>query len=249
MFPSSIPTWTPPDPNQTLDQNNHTARHASYEENITELATKVGVDSSVDVDSHEYKISALESGKVAYAETSTAGMGFVLDEDSMSSNSATKLATQQSIKAYVDSAISTAISAAKQALYPVGSYYINETDSTNPGTLLGFGTWVAVEDKTIIGKGSGTFATAGDTGGSETHSHSHISPVGYVGQPSHMFSNSTYSSLLAANGNSKSIDTSSQTRYASGSSATGSTEVWTIHSTEEIGLPPYIVAYIWKRVS
>ena len=29
------------------------------------------------------------------------------------------------------------------ALYPIGSIYINATNSTNPGTLLGFGTWVA----------------------------------------------------------------------------------------------------------
>jgi len=34
-------------------------------------------------------------------------MSFVVDEDNMSSNSATKLATQQSIKAYVDAQIQT----------------------------------------------------------------------------------------------------------------------------------------------
>ena len=28
-------------------------------------------------------------------------------------------------------------------IYPVGSIYINATNSTNPGTLLGFGTWAA----------------------------------------------------------------------------------------------------------
>jgi hypothetical protein len=39
---------------------------------------------------------------VLQADTSTSGWGFVLDEDTMSSDSATKLATQQSIKAYVD---------------------------------------------------------------------------------------------------------------------------------------------------
>ena len=29
------------------------------------------------------------------------------------------------------------------AAYPVGSVYMNASDSTNPATLLGFGTWVA----------------------------------------------------------------------------------------------------------
>jgi len=33
------------------------------------------------------------------------------------------------------------VQAALNALYPVGSIYINATNSTNPGTLLGFGTW------------------------------------------------------------------------------------------------------------
>ena len=28
-----------------------------------------------------------------------------------------------------------------QALYPVGSVYINASNGTNPATLLGFGTW------------------------------------------------------------------------------------------------------------
>ena len=31
-----------------------------------------------------------------------------------------------------------------QAVYPVGSIYINAASSTNPGTLLGFGTWAAL---------------------------------------------------------------------------------------------------------
>jgi hypothetical protein len=39
--------------------------------------------------------------------TSTA-VSSILDEDTMSSNSATALATQQSIKAYVDSQVATA---------------------------------------------------------------------------------------------------------------------------------------------
>lgn len=30
--------------------------------------------------------------------------------------------------------------------YPVGTVYVNATDSTNPATLLGFGTWVTFSD-------------------------------------------------------------------------------------------------------
>lgn len=181
----------------------------------------------------------------------------VLDEDNMASDSATKLATQQSIKAYVDSAITTA----KSALYPVGSYYINETDSTNPGTLLGFGTWVAVENRTIVGKGSGTFATAGSTGGAETHtlttseipSHSHtitgISLDGGSGSGSLALQSD--SNLVWYRGNG--------TNWNSGGGAGGSKQGMTVSSiatsssaTAGTGgahnnLQPYIVAYIWKR--
>lgn len=41
------------------------------------------------------------AGAVMEADTSTASMGFVIDEDDMSSDSATKVPTQQSVKAYV----------------------------------------------------------------------------------------------------------------------------------------------------
>ena len=50
------------------------------------------------------------------------------------------------------------VQAAMEALHPVGSIYINATNSTNPGTLLGFGTWVEF--------GSGKVLVSQDTGDS-----------------------------------------------------------------------------------
>lgn len=47
------------------------------------------------------------AGAVMEGDTSTASMSFVIDEDNMASNSATKVPTQQSTKAYVDGAIDT----------------------------------------------------------------------------------------------------------------------------------------------
>lgn len=44
------------------------------------------------------------AGAVMNSDTSTAAMNFVVDEDNMASNSATKVSTQQSVKAYVDTA-------------------------------------------------------------------------------------------------------------------------------------------------
>jgi hypothetical protein len=53
--------------------------------------------------------------------------------------------------------------------YPVGSIYTNATDATNPGTLLGFGTWTAFgAGRVAVGFDAGNvlFDTAEETGGS-----------------------------------------------------------------------------------
>jgi len=66
------------------------------------------------------------------------------------------------------------------SVYPVGSIYINATNNTNPGTLLGFGTWGAFgAGRVMVGFDSGNtlFDTAEETGGSYdavvgNHTHS-----------------------------------------------------------------------------
>lgn len=47
------------------------------------------------------------AGAVMASSSATTGMQFVVDEDAMTSDSATKLPTQQSVKAYVDTSVST----------------------------------------------------------------------------------------------------------------------------------------------
>ena len=59
-----------------------------------------------------------------------------------------------------------------QSVYPVGSIYMNASNATNPATLFGFGTWVALGvGKMLVGfDASDTdFDTAGETGGNKTH--------------------------------------------------------------------------------
>jgi hypothetical protein len=63
------------------------------------------------------------------------------------------------------------VTAALQAVYPVGSIYINASSSTNPSTLLGFGTWEAFgAGKVVVGLDSGdtAFDTLEETGGAKT---------------------------------------------------------------------------------
>ncbi len=55
------------------------------------------------------------------------------------------------------------------AVYPVGSIYTNATNATNPGTLLGFGTWVSFgAGRVPVGfdAGNSLFNAAEKTGGS-----------------------------------------------------------------------------------
>ena len=57
------------------------------------------------------------------------------------------------------------IKAAKLSAWPIGSIYISMV-STNPGTLFG-GTWVRMENRFLLGAGSGY--AAGATGGEAAH--------------------------------------------------------------------------------
>lgn len=70
-----------------------------------------------------------------------------------------------------NSAVSTSIDyILKNKIWPVGSIYINAGVSTNPATLLGFGTWAAFgAGKMIIGIDSGDadFDALTDTGGAK----------------------------------------------------------------------------------
>lgn len=75
------------------------------------------------------------------------------------------------------------VTAALSAVYPVGSIYINAAVSTNPATLLGFGTWTEFgAGKVIVGLDSADalFDTLEETGGSKDAtlvSHTHTATV------------------------------------------------------------------------
>lgn len=63
------------------------------------------------------------------------------------------------------------VNAALQAVYPVGSIYINAASSSNPSALMGFGTWVEFgAGRVIIGQNASDadFDTLEETGGAKT---------------------------------------------------------------------------------
>jgi len=121
-----------------------------------------------------------------------------------------------------------------EKVYPVGSIYINATSATNPGTLLGFGTWVAFgAGKVVVGLDSTDtdFDTVGETGGAKTHTLT-TSEI-----PSHTHSLNTSDNP----GGSGAIE------VAGGSPTSTQSTQATGGGSAHNNLQPYIVAYMWKR--
>ena len=83
------------------------------------------------------------AGAVMLTDTTTAAMDFVLDEDNLFTNSATKLATQQSIKAYVDASTATkdALSELSGTLDDIanGSTHVKSTNDFTDASLAKLG--------------------------------------------------------------------------------------------------------------
>ena len=137
----------------------------------------------------------------------------------------------------------TGVTATIANAYPVGSIYMNATNATNPGTLLGFGTWAAFgEGRVLIGIDSSDtdFDTAEETGGSKTHTLTEAQ------LPSHRHqvgSNDSGTGTGGAAGNMELVrDAGTGNGPAVNSSFTGSGQAHPI-------VQPYIVVYMWKRTA
>lgn len=103
-FPTTKDALTNPTSTDTLASPSHSGQHSDVNDAIEALETKIGIDNSLDTNSLDYKIRVQVSPTITSPVINTGVSGTaILDEDTMSSDSATKLATQQSIKAYVDS--------------------------------------------------------------------------------------------------------------------------------------------------
>jgi len=147
------------------------------------------------------------------------------------------------------------VQAALAFVYPVGSIYTNATVSTNPGTLLGFGTWSAFgAGRVMVGFDSGNvlFDTAEETGGSAntivvTHTHTATSTVT---DPGHVHSIVTN----AGSGSTVGFGSTSPSGSQNTDSATTGITVATTNanagsSGTDANYQPYITVYMWKRTA
>lgn len=155
------------------------------------------------------------------------------------------------------------------ALHPVGSIYINATNATNPGTLLGFGTWTAFgAGRVPVGFDAGNplFDTAEETGGSAdaiTVSHTHtFSATTGTESTTHVHGTGTGGSFLTGSASSGTTGWSGGGNYTpvqptsttAGQSTTHTHSVsGTTGSTGSSGTnanyQPYITVYMWKRTA
>jgi hypothetical protein len=148
------------------------------------------------------------------------------------------------------------VQAALGALYPVGSIYTNAAVSTNPATLLGFGTWSAFgAGRVMVGldAGNAAFDTAQETGGSADAivvSHSHTA-TSSVSDPGHNHTVGIQTKSLDQNAGSASLAGSGTTTTSTASTGISvSTSISTTGSSAtNANLPPYIVVYMWRRTA
>ena len=146
------------------------------------------------------------------------------------------------------------VQAALAAAYPVGSIYINATNNTNPGTLLGFGTWTAFGAGRVMVGFNGSdplFDAAEETGGSKDAtlvSHTHTATVT---DPGHFHAVPESVQLLnSGNGFATGVTATARTV----NSASKTTGITVANSTEgssgtNANLQPYITCYFWKRTA
>ena len=145
------------------------------------------------------------------------------------------------------------VTAALAAVYPVGSIYVNATSSTNPGTLLGFGTWTAFgAGRVMVGLDSSDalFDTAEETGGSKDAivvSHTHTATVTDPGHVHTQVGSAPGIEGASSNPGSAAVANTPNT----GSAVTGIsvTNASTGSSGTNANVQPFIVVRMWKRTA
>jgi len=228
-FPGSTPSFAGFTSSHTLAEDNHAAQHNLEQGEIVALATKIGTGSSTPTANTVLRGTGAGTSAFGQVDLTTDVTGILPFNKG-------GLGTDTASEARTTLGVNTALETLALA-YPVGSIYINADVSTNPGTLLGFGTWAAFGAGRVLVGIDGTqteFDSAGETGGAKVHT------LDITEIPAH---------------------THTYTRYSATTSNTAgaSTNTWNEFSTPNTGsaggggshnnLQPYIVVYMWRRTA
>lgn len=140
--------------------------------------------------------------------------------------------------------------------HPVGTYWFSDVNSS-PADFLGVGTWTRILGSFLVGlsESDSDFDTPGETGGSKSHTHAdtlsvdgHALSVAEMPAHTHDFTQEDtqgVGSPGAADG------TSNFSTVATASTGGGNSHQHNLSGgvTSVQALPPYTVAYIWKRTA
>lgn len=207
-------------------------------------------------------VTAAQASSVSAVKAQEAASIQAIEADSVLAGYAKKdelSSAQSALSAQISAAIAQAVTDAKLAAHPVGSYYWS-SESTDPSALFG-GTWEQVKDRFVLAAGD-SYAV-GATGGtaSSSHTHQYGMAIGdWWGCPT-IYQGGSVKSTGALEG---------------GTTATGWTSIGigTVHRNNVLSaeqsedkttalfksiantsaatvdnMPPYIVAFCWKRTA
>ena len=129
-------------------------------------------------------------------------------------------------------------------IYPIGSVYTNATDGTNPGTLLGFGTWASFGAGRVpvgIDSSDTDFDTAEGTGGAKTTTTTIDVPIDGYGTTGGAPGAVGSGRMIVGSGSSEISETLESLRAAESQQTKTSSNI----DVKQ----PYIVVYMWKRTA
>lgn len=140
-------------------------------------------------------------------------------------------------------------------IYPIGSVFIT-TNTTNPSTYFG-GTWERIRGRFLLGADDSTYKI-GKTGGEAEHILS-INETPYHEHISKNYSKNWNAGIDIPSGKSYAssyIDSTGSWNFNGTSGVISGGEINEMANTSGIGgnqphnnMPPYLVVYIWKRIS
>jgi microcystin-dependent protein len=207
----------------------------------TQTLTNKSIDSDNNTITNIVNADIKSSAAIAFSKMADLTVSRALVSDSsgdvsVSAVTSTEIGYLDGVSSAIQTQIDTktTLAAALAAVYPVGSIYINATSSTNPATLLGFGTWSAFgAGRVMVGIDSSDsdFDGAQETGGAKTvtlstsnlpsHTHTFSGTTGST-TPSMTATDSGHSHGITLKGNVPAVTTSPASSSAS-DTTTGTT--------------------------
>lgn len=239
-YPTDLDSFTDPTSSDTLASVPHAQQHQSLNAAVEALEAKVGITASTPSAGKVLKSTGNGVSAWAAVDLTTDVTGSL-----PLANGGTAGTSAATARANLSVYSQAQVDAIKEGLWPVGSIYIAVV-STDPATLLGFGTWAAFgAGRVLVGLNSADtdFDTAEETGGAKTHSHTtdvatNSQSTSNSGPTS---ANHTHAGVTTGAGNS------------SGMSADHTHNIAHTHNVPAGGsassMPPYIVVYMWKRTA